>query len=279
MMKKVKPIQVTSKDKNARKYVQAFAGGDNTPRPAYVETIEKYLNKNGTPSKRALRSRKAREEYNKAVSDFNKARQKGEISALNKALGVSATKGKSGAKRGKKAVKQARKIDYAEIARQATQEDSKTARQVRDEIINKIKDEINIGSDLINRLASDKSISTDDFYKIIGELYDSITNGMPADVREDIKKDDAFNAIMKYHETIANGGDIDAELLVELLNSADNTDASDLALEFLDEYGFSGADFNLLSLGEALQDLEMDVDIFDLSEDQREKLLKDHAKG
>ena len=278
-MKKAKPIQVTSKDKNARKYVTANAGGDNIPRPAYVETIEKYLNKNGTPNKRALRSRKAREEYNKAVSDFNKARQKGEISALNKAMGKSTTRTKSGAKRGKNAVKQARKIDYTEIARQASQEDSKTARQVRDEIINKIKDEVNIGSDLINRLASDKSISTEDFYKIIGELYDSITNSMPADVRDDISKDEAFDAIMKYHETIENGGDIDAELLVELLNSADNTEASDLALEFLDEYGFNGADFNLSSLGEALQDLEIDVDIYELSEDQREKLLKDHAKG
>ena len=278
-MKKAKPIQVTSKDKNARKYVTAHAGGDNIPRPAYVETIEKYLNKNGTPSKRALRSRKAREEYNKAVSEFNKARQKGEISALNKAIGKSTARVKSGAKRGKMPAKQARKIDYAEIARQATQDDSKTARQVRDEIINKIKDEVNIGSDLINRLASDKSITTDDFYKIIGELYDSITNGMPADVREDVTKDEAFDAIMKYHETIANGGDIDADLLVELLNSADNIEATDIALDFVDNYGLRGADFDLSALGEALQELETDVDIYDLSNDQLEKLLQDYLKG
>ena len=279
MMKKAKQIKVTSKDKNARKYVQAHAGGDNIPRPAYVETIEKYLNKNGTPSKRALRSRKAREEYNKAVSEFNKARQRGELGALNKAMGKSTPSIKKGAKRGKMTVKQARKIDYAEIARQASQDDSKTARQVRDEIINKIKDEVNIGSDLINRLASDKSISTDDFYKIIGELYDSITNGMPADVREDVTSDEAFSAIMKYHETLENGGEIDAELLVELLNSADNIEASDIALDFVNEYGLRGADFDLSALGEALQELEMSIDIYELSDEQREKLLQDYLKG
>lgn len=278
-MKKSKPIVVTSKDKNARKYVQAHLGGDNTPRPAYIETIAKYLNKNGTPSKRALRSRKAREEYNRAVKEFNKARQRGELSALNKAMGKSTTHAKSGAKRGKMTAKQARKIDYAEIARQAAQDDSKTARQVRDEIINKIKDEVNIGSDLIHRLASDQSITTDDFYRIIGELYDSITNGMPADVREDVTSDEAFNAIMKYHEAIENGGNIDADLLVELLNSADNIEATDLALDFVNEYGLHGADFDLSALGEALQELEVSVDIYDLSEEQRDKLLQDYLKG
>lgn len=278
-MKKLKPIVVTSKDKNARKYVQAHLGGDNTPRPAYIETIAKYLNKNGTPSKRALRSRKAREEYNRAVKEFNKARQRGELSALNKAMGKSTTHTKNGAKRGKMPSKQARKIDYAEIARQASQDDSKTARQVRDEIINKIKDEVNIGSDLIHRLASDTSITTDDFYRIIGELYDSITNGMPADVREDVTSDEAFNAIMKYHEAIENGGNIDADLLVELLNSADNIEATDIALEFVNEYGLHGADFDLSALGEALQELEVSVDIYDLSVEQREKLLQDYLKG
>lgn len=277
-MKKAKPIQVTSKDKNARKYARAYVGMDNTPHIAYVETIAKYLNRNGTPSKRALRSQKARAEYNKAVREFNIARQKGEISALNKAIGKSTTSIKKGSKRSNTVVKQARKIDYAEIARQASQNDSKTARQVRDEIINKIKDEVNIGSDLINRLASDTSITTDDFYRIVGELYYTITDGMPSDVREDVSVDDTFSAIMKYHALIESGGDLDADLLVELLNSADNIEAADIALDFLEDKGLTGGGFHLSALGEALQELEQTVDIYSLSDDQIEKLLQDFSK-
>lgn len=80
LLKKIKP---QSKKKGTRKpqikkenktWQKQFLSG-NYPKNATTEILKKYTNPTkGTPNKRALRSKKAREEYNKALKKFNRER-------------------------------------------------------------------------------------------------------------------------------------------------------------------------------------------------------------
>jgi len=260
MKSKVKPIEVTKTYRNAVKYIQAVNArpdSKNVPKISYVETIEKYIGKKGTPLKRALRSQKARAEFNAAVKLFNKKRPS------TRDIGRLATE----------SAKSGGKFAFRSIAKLAAEGDLKlkTYRALRDDVVDKLKEEMpyDIFGDLMNSLASDPHITTEDFYDVL-DIVQKGAADLPESAIKDLELDDLHNFVYRLKENV---GEIDEKLILDYLN-ADNPDNVTKAAEFIIANGDSMLDRDLESIGEVIAELEENgVDIYDLSEDDVASVL------
>lgn len=254
MKSKVKPIEVTKNYRNAVKYIQAVNSrpdSKNVPKIGYVETIEKYIGKHGTPLKRALRSQKARAEFNAAVKLFNKKRP-----STRDIVRLATESVKSGGK-----------LSFRSVAKMAASGDLKlqTYRALRDDVVDKLKEEMpyDIFGNLMNSLASDPRITTEDFYDVL-DIVQKGAADLPESALQDLQLDDLHNFVNDIKQST---GGIDEDLILQYLN-ADNPDAVTKATEYILAQGEDLAGRELESIGETLSELEENgIDIYMLSED------------
>ena len=260
MKSKVKPIEVTKNYRNAVKYIQAVNArpdSKNVPKIGYVETIEKYIGKTGKPLKRALRSQKARAEFNAAVKLFNKKRPS------TRDIGRLATE----------SAKSGGKLSFRSVAKMAASGDIKlkTFRALRDDVVDKLKEEMpyDIFGNLMNSLASVPSITTEDFYDVLDIVQKGVAD-LPESALQDLQLDDLHNYI---DDIKRNTGTVDEELILQYIN-ADNPDNVTKAAEYIIAQGEDLSGRELESIGEHLSELEENgIDIYILSEDDVASVL------
>ena len=224
---------LTKNYKNALKYIKAVnarTDSANVPKLSYVETVNKYLGKKGAPLKSKLKSQKAIKEFNAAVKEFNKNRPRS------------------------KDVTKLKGMNFAQIAKEAQKGQVKMLKQVRDDEINQLREEINVGSGFINMLASDDRITTDDFYNILDMLKNRIDE-MPESAKESASADDIYNIIEKLAGMKnTTGEEFNVNVFGQMLGVEDTSIIEHALNVLIDKGYFEDAGFyDLQSLGEALE--------------------------
>lgn len=164
-----------------------------------IETIKKYLNKDGTPNKRALRSKKAQKEFREAVKAFNKAHKKwgkkyfedlGEKQALKKIKG-SGTHAENEIHKAKQSG--ANGVDLTMLALKATELYYKMVDLFALDSFEKLREQLNIGSPVVERIAN-SALSTFDAEQYFKDFLDAYDH-LPQEAIDLAKQDDLMKAI------------------------------------------------------------------------------------
>ncbi len=183
----------------AKNYQEAVARGKMDKSKALekeMDTIKKYLNKDGTPNKRALRSEKARQEFREAVRNFNKSHKKwgkkhfeelGEKQALKKIKG-SGTHAEREAQKAK-----GTGVDLTQLALSATEKYYKMVDLFALDSFEKLRQQLNIGSPVVERIAS-SGLTADQADAYFEDFLNSYNN-LPQEAIDLAKQDDLMSAI------------------------------------------------------------------------------------
>lgn len=166
-----------------------------------LEAINKYLNKDGTPNKRALRSEKAKQEYKRLVKEFNKGHKKwgkkhfeevAEEQALKKIKG-SSTHAEREVEKAKKDKNKKNGVNLTELALSATEKYYKMVDLFALDSFEKLREQLNIGSPVVERIANSK-MSLEDADAYFNDFLNAY-NGLPQEAIDLAKDDDLLKAI------------------------------------------------------------------------------------
>lgn len=206
----LQPVKAGSK--NALNFLRSYraATAAGAPQVDYLEAINKYVDKDGHIKTDELFDPESAKEFNRALKKFNQQRpRKKDLEDITEK------------------VKQPDGVNFSDLAKNALGENNRLWAGIARDARNKLVDELGIGSDFINQLASDASISTDDFYNILGMLARTIET-MPDEVRGDAVQDDYYKVVLAAKEQT---GAFDIDMFTAFLG-ADDVDA---AVEIADE--------------------------------------------
>lgn len=196
-----------------KNYDDEIARGDLRPIKEIEELREKwqpFMNKDGTPSRVKLKSKKRREEWNADMKAFNKKYRRWGKKAVQE-IGE-----KQRAKREKQAntfseneierIKEERKqqglsndgVDFEQIAREESEKYLKMLELFALDTFNKLREELNIGSRIIHVLSS-MGLDTETIDSYLEDFRNAYMN-IPKEARDLAQQDDLNKAILDLVE-------------------------------------------------------------------------------
>lgn len=196
-----------------KNYDEAIARGELRPIKEIEELREKwakYMNKDGTPSRVKLKSKKRREEWNADMKTFNKKYRRWGKKAVQE-IGE-----KQRAKREKQAntfseneverIKEERKqqglsndgVNFEQIAKQESEKYLKMLELFALDTFNKLREELNIGSRVIHVLSS-MGLDTETIDSYLEDFRNAYMN-IPQEARDLAQQDDLNKAILDLVE-------------------------------------------------------------------------------
>lgn len=151
-----------------KNYDEAIQNGDLQPIKEIEELREKwskYMNKDGTPSKSKLKSKKKREEFNADMKAFNKKYKRWGKKAVKEIAEKQRTKREKQAKtfgenQARRSVEEATEqgittgVDFEQIAKEESEKYLQMLELFALDSFNKLREELNIGSRVIHALSS-----------------------------------------------------------------------------------------------------------------------------
>lgn len=142
--------------------------------------ISPYLNKNGTLSKRALRSNKARQRFNKIISDFR--RSEARTAKNRKSLYEARAEG----------------IDNSEFVADNTLTVEKSGKEILDTFIELSYDRLmhNVGfrcGDVINLITSSDEVTQEDIREVAEYIQKDMNDSTPSFLKGELTKDKVYN--------------------------------------------------------------------------------------
>lgn len=165
-----------------------------------LEDISKYLNKDGTPSKRALRSESARKDFAEKVKEFNRAHRKwgkeyfkevGVEQEILKTRRASSHTQNELEKMKKSGVKGGRNL--SEIALNISEQYRKMVDLFALDSFEKLREQLNIGSPVVERIAN-SGLSLEDADKYFKDFLDA-KKSIPKEAQKLAGEDELNSAI------------------------------------------------------------------------------------
>lgn len=185
-----------------KNYEEAVKSGQMDKVKAFekeIGDISKYLNKDGTPSKKALRSKKAQEDFAKKVKEFNKEHRKwGKKFFQEKGIEQEIIKTKGASTFTQKELKnitekQKGGKSLTEIALNISEKYRKMVDLFALDSFEKLREQINIGSPVVERLAN-SNLSLEDADKYFSDFLEA-KKTMPKEAQKLASQDDLNSAI------------------------------------------------------------------------------------
>lgn len=192
-----------------KNYDDAIARGELKP----IKEIEelrakwaKYMNKDGTPSRSKLKSKKKREEWNADMKAFNKKYRRWGKKAVQDIAEKQKEKRDKQAKtfgenQARRAVQEATEqglttdVDFERIAKEASENYLKMLELFALDSLNKLREELNIGSPVVQALAK-MGLSTEVIDAYIDDFRNAYMN-LPQEARDLAQQDDLNKAILE----------------------------------------------------------------------------------
>lgn len=173
------------------------------------EKWAKYMNKDGTPSRSKLKSKKKREEWNADMKAFNKKYRRWGKKAVQDIAEKQRTKREKqantfGENQARRAVEEATKqglttdIDFEQIAREESNKYLKMLEMFALDTFNKLREELNVGSRVIAVLSA-MGLDTATIDSYLEDFRNSYMN-IPQEARDLAKQDDLEQAILHLVE-------------------------------------------------------------------------------
>lgn len=195
-----------------KNYDDAIARGELKPIKEIEELREKwkkYMNKDGTPSKSKLKSKKKRDEWNADMKAFNKKYRRWGKKAVQDIAEKQRTKREKqantfGENQARRAVEEATKqglttdIDFEQIAREESNKYLKMLEMFALDTFNKLREELNVGSRVIAVLSA-MGLDTATIDSYLEDFRNSYMN-IPQEARDLAKQDDIEQAILHLVE-------------------------------------------------------------------------------
>lgn len=192
-----------------KNYDELVASGEMKP----IKEIEelrakwaKYMNKDGTPSRSKLKSTKKREEWNADIKAFNKKYKRWGKKALKEIAEKQKEKRDKQAKtfgenQARRAVQEATEqglttdVDFERIAKEASENYLRMLELFALDSLNKLREELNIGSPVVQALAK-MGLTTEVIDAYIDDFRNAYMN-MPQEARDLAQQDDLNKAILE----------------------------------------------------------------------------------
>lgn len=195
-----------------KNYDDAIARGELRPIKEIEELREKwakYMNKDGTPSRSKLKSKKKREEWNADMKAFNKKYRRWGKKAVQDIAEKQRTKREKqantfGENQARRAVQEATEqglttdIDFEQIAKEQSENYLRMLELFALDSLNKLREELNIGSPVIKALAS-MGLDTETIDSYLEDFRNAYMN-LPQEARDLAQQDDLNKAIMDLTE-------------------------------------------------------------------------------
>lgn len=195
-----------------KNYDDAIARGELRPIKEIEELREKwtkYMNKDGTPSRSKLKSKKKREEWNADMKAFNKKYRRWGKKAVQDIAEKQRTKREKqantfGENQARRAVEEATKqglttdIDFEQIAREESDKYLKMLEMFALDTFNKLREELNVGSRVIAVLSA-MGLDTATIDSYLEDFRNAYMN-IPQEARDLAKQDDLEQAILHLVE-------------------------------------------------------------------------------
>lgn len=195
-----------------KNYQDAIARGELKPIKEIEELIAKWggvFNKDGTPSKSKLNSKKKRAEFNNAMKEFNKTHKKWGKKAIQEIAEKQKEKRDKQAKtfgenQARRAVEEATEqgltteVDFERIAKEESENYLRMLELFALDSLNKLREELNIGSPVVQALAK-MGLSPEVIDNYIQDFRNAYMN-LPQEARDLAQQDDLNKAIIDLSE-------------------------------------------------------------------------------
>lgn len=196
-----------------KNYDDAIARGDLRPIKEIEELREKwasFMNKDGTPSRVKLKSKKRREEWNADMKAFNKKYRRWGKKAVQeigeKQREIREKKAKTFSENELERIKKEREqqnlpndgIDFEQIAKQESEKYLKMLEMFALDTFNKLREELNIGSRVVAVLSA-MGLDTATIDSYLEDFRNAYMN-IPQEARDLAKQDDLEQAILHLVE-------------------------------------------------------------------------------
>lgn len=192
-----------------KNYDDAIARGELKPIKEIEELREKwakYMNKDGTPSRSKLKSKKKRDDWNANMKAFNKKYRRWGKKAVQDIAEKQKEKRDKQAKtfgenQARRAVQEATEqglttdVDFERIAKEASENYLRMLELFALDSLNKLREELNIGSPVVQALAK-MGLSTEVIAAYIDDFRNAYMN-MPQEARDLAQQDDLNKAILE----------------------------------------------------------------------------------
>lgn len=200
-----------------------------------IEQISKYLNKDGTPSKKALRSKKALDEFNRLVKEFNKEHRKwGKQFFKEKGIEQEIIKTKGASTYTQKELKQLSQTNkttgksLTEIALNISEQYRKMVDLFALDSFEKLREQLNIGSPVVERLAN-SGLTLEDADKYFTDFLNA-KNTIPKEARKLASEDELNSAINDLIKLAGKDNIKDALELYMLSNKQERDNVVEIAI-------------------------------------------------
>ena len=195
-----------------KNYDDAIARGELKPIKEIEELREKwakYMNKDGTPSKSKLKSKKKRAEWNADMKAFNKKYRRWGKKAVQDIAEKQRTKREKqantfGENQARRAVEEATEqglttdVDFERIAKEESENYLRMLELFALDSLNKLREELNIGSPVVQALAK-MGLSSEVIDEYIKDFRNAYMN-LPQEARDLAQQDDLNKAILDLSE-------------------------------------------------------------------------------
>lgn len=195
-----------------KNYDEAIARGELRPIKEIEELREKwakYMNKDGTPSKSKLKSKKKRDEWNADMKAFNKKYRRWGKKAVQDIAEKQRTKREKqantfGENQARRAVEEAKEkglttdVDFELIAKEASENYLRMLEMFALDTFNKLREELNIGSRVVAVLSA-MGLDTATIDSYLEDFRNSYMN-IPQEARDLAQQDDIEQAILHLVE-------------------------------------------------------------------------------
>lgn len=192
-----------------KNYDEAIARGELKPIKEIEELRDKwakFMNKDGTPSRAKLKSKKKRDEWNADMKAFNKKYRRWGKKAVQDIAEKQKEKRDKQAKtfgenQARRAVQEATEqglttdVDFERIAKEESENYLRMLELFALDSLNKLREELNIGSPVVQALAK-MGLSTDVIDAYIDDFRNAYMN-LPQEARDLAQQDDLNKAILE----------------------------------------------------------------------------------